>query len=89
MTNPYIDFKSYELIGLKVSIVSSPDTSIQNISGIVINETKNTFHILDNKRKKVIPKSHCVFNFTNNPDSINGKTLIGKPQNRLAKVRKL
>ena len=56
---------------------------------VVINETKNTYHILDNKRKKVIPKSHCVFNFTNNPDSINGKTLIGKPQNRLAKVRKL
>ena len=28
-------------------------------------------------------------NFTNNPDSINGLSLIGKPQNRLAKVRKL
>ena len=88
MLNNLDHIKYDELIGKFVDVLSS-DQSINGISGFVINETKNTFHILDNKRKKVIPKSHCVFNFTNNPDSINGKTLIGKPQNRLAKVRKL
>ncbi|MCH2403795.1 MAG: ribonuclease P protein subunit [Nitrososphaerales archaeon] len=87
--NTSYDLKYNELIGRTLTVVSSTDSSLNGASGFVINETKNTFHILDNKRKKIIPKSHCVFNFTNNPDSINGKILIGKPQNRLAKVRKL
>ncbi len=88
MNNLY-DLKYNELTGRVLTVVSSTDSSLNGTRGLVINETKNTFHILDNSRKKIIPKSNCIFNFTNNPDSINGLSLIGKPQNRLAKVRKL
>ena len=89
MTNPYIDFKSYELIGLKVSIVSSPDASIQNISGTVINETKNTLQLQSNDKIKTIQKLGNTFLFYKYNIHIPGKYLIGRPEERLTKVRKL
>lgn len=89
MTNPYIDFKSYELIGLKVSIVSSPDASIQNISGTVINETKNTLQLQSNDKIKTIQKLGNTFLFYKYNIDIPGKYLIGRPEERLTKVRKL
>ncbi len=89
MINRYIDFRSYELIGLEVSIVSSPDTSIQNISGIVINDTKNTLQLQFNNKIKTIQKLGNTFLFHKHNIDIPGKYLIGRPEERLTKVRKL
>ena len=83
------DLKYNELTGRTLTVLSSTDSSLNGISGLVINETKNTFHILNDQRKKIVPKSNCIFNFNDNPESINGSILIGRPQNRLEKVRKL
>lgn len=83
------DIKYNELIGRTMKIISSTESSLDGIGGIVINETKNTFHLLHNGRKKIIPKSNCVFTFSNNSYSISGNELIGQPQNRLSKVRRL
>tara|TARA_B100001167_G_C16581210_1_gene217033 strand:- start:61 stop:333 length:273 start_codon:yes stop_codon:yes gene_type:complete len=89
LINRYIDFRSYEIIGLKISIISSSDTSLQNITGIVINETKNTFQLRSNNKIKTIQKLGNVFLFHEHNIEIPGKYLIGRPEERLAKVRKL
>ncbi len=89
MINRYIDFRSYELIGLEVSIVSSPDTSIQNISGIIVNDTKNTLQLKSNNKIKTIQKIGNTFLFHQHNIDIPGKYLIGRPEERLTKVRKL
>jgi len=87
--NALYDLKYNELTGRTLTIISSTDSSLNGISGLIINETKNTFHILNNQNTKIIPKSNCIFNFNDNPESITGSLLIGRPHNRLAKVRKL
>ena len=89
MINRYIDFRSYEIIGLEVSIVSSPDPSIQNISGIIVNDTKNTLQLKSNNKIKTIQKIGNTFLFHQHNIDIPGKYLIGRPEERLTKVRKL
>ena len=49
------DLKYNELTGRTLTVLSSTDSSLNGISGLVINETKNTFHILNDQRKKIIP----------------------------------
>ncbi|MEM3382841.1 MAG: ribonuclease P protein component 1 [Nitrososphaerales archaeon] len=80
----------HELIGLKVRIIKSSDPSLKNISGEVVDETKNTLKIYTKDRIKTIPKAHSVFIF-NLPDGIkvkiHGSLLVGRPEERLEKFR--
>lgn len=89
LINRYVDFRSCELIGLELSIVYSTDTSLQNITGTVINETKNTLQLRSNNKIKTIQKLGNTFLFHEHNVEISGKYLIGRPEERLAKVRKL
>ena len=63
MLNNLDHIKYDELIGKFVDVLSS-DQSINGISGLVINETKNTIHVLHNNKTKIIPKSTCNFTFS-------------------------
>ena len=82
-----------EFIGLEAKVAKSRNPSLEGISGTVIDETRNTFTILhEGKRKKII-KDIAVFHFSF-PDGtvveINGKLLVGRPEDRLKKrVRRL
>ncbi|MEM1550320.1 MAG: ribonuclease P protein subunit [Candidatus Bathyarchaeia archaeon] len=81
-----------EFIGLKVKIVKCTNPSCIGLSGVIIDETKNTFKILckDNSEKMLI-KENCIFHFTL-PDrtvvEIDGKVLVGRPEDRIKKVIK-
>ena len=78
----------HELIGLKVKIDKSSDSS-KGISGKVIDETYNTLKIetKDGKEKTAI-KDNCTFVFTI-PDKtkvqVDGKLLISRPEDRIKK----
>jgi len=83
----------HEFIGIETKIVESQNPSYKGIKGKVIDETRNTFIILhEGKRKKII-KNVATFHFKF-PDGtiveIDGKLLVGRPESRLKKrVRRL
>lgn len=83
----------HEFIGLKVKVVKSSNPSYVGISGKIIDETRNTFVILQDGKRKTVIKDQAVFQFTF-PDAtiveIDGKVLVGRPEERLKKrIRRL
>jgi ribonuclease P protein subunit POP4 len=77
-----------ELIGLNAKVVRSSHPGYVGIEGKVLNETRNTIVILHEDKKKIIIKNTSVFNFTM-PDGtvveIDGKAIIGRPEDRIKK----
>jgi len=83
----------YEFIGTEAKVADSRHPCYVGISGKVMDETKNTFTILHEGRRKKIIKEAAVFHFKF-PDGttveIDGKLLVGRPEDRLKKrVRRL
>ncbi|MCL2172621.1 MAG: ribonuclease P protein component 1 [Nitrososphaerota archaeon] len=82
------DIIRYEFIGTAAHVAHSNHFDYLGLSGRVIGETKNTFTLnSENKIKRVI-KDSAVFNFTFNDGTtveIDGKLLIGRPEDRLKK----
>lgn len=77
----------HELIGLKVKIAKSTDRT-QKFSGIVVDETYNTFLVETKGKEKIIPKGNSFFVFTL-PNKIkvevDGRILISRPEDRIKK----
>lgn len=77
-----------EFIGLKSIITKSLNLDSVEITGKIINETRNTFTILQNNKKKVVIKDTSIFNFEM-PDEtiieIDGKSIMGRPEDRIKK----
>lgn len=80
-----------EFIGTQSRITQSSHAGYLGISGKIIDETKNTFLIQHENETKRIIKDVAVFHFTF-PDGttieIDGKLLVGKPEDRLKKTIK-
>ncbi|RLI36895.1 ribonuclease P protein subunit [Candidatus Bathyarchaeota archaeon] len=79
----------HEFIGLRAKVVRSPNPYYKKVSGRVIDETRNTIVILNNKgERKVIVKEVAVFHFTL-PDGtvveVDGKAIVGRPEDRIKK----
>lgn len=79
-----------EFIGLKAKVVKCTNKSCVGLSGIIIDETKNTFKILcRDGSEKILIKENCIFHFTL-PDKtvveIEGRALIGRPEDRLKRA---
>ena len=83
----------HEFIGLKAKVAKSSNSSYVGITGTIINETKNTFVILQDNKRKTVVKDQTVFYFTlpdNTIVEIDGKILVGRPEERLKKrIRRL
>jgi len=77
-----------EFIGTEGRIVESRHGNYVGVSGRVIDETKNTFRILQAGKAKNIIKEGAIFHFKF-PDGaiveIDGKLLAGRPEDRLKK----
>ena len=77
-----------EFIGLETKVVKSPNKSLVGIKGKVVNETRNSFIILQDRKEKIIIKEKTFFDFVL-PDGtiveIDGKVLIGRPEDRIKK----
>ena len=78
----------HEFIGLDVTVVKSSNPNLVGISGKVVNETRNTFTILQNDNKKVVVKDTSVFDFVMSDGTvveIDGKVVMGRPEDRIKK----
>ena len=72
---------NHEMIGLKIKVIESTDPMKTNMTGKIIDETKNTFVLEDGK---VLPKKECIFEFDiNEKVVIDGKKIIKRPQDRI------
>jgi ribonuclease P protein subunit POP4 len=78
-----------ELIGLKVKIKECKDKSWIGKTGFIVDETKNTFLIeVDNKKKK-IAKNIATFEFEYEDKKVilDGSKISYRPEDRIKKVR--
>ena len=78
----------HELIGLKVRVVESLNKKNVGISGKVIDETRNVIVVEKAKGKEVkLAKEHNVFVFYLGGQKvrIEGKILVGRPEDRIKK----
>ena len=78
-----------ELIGLKLTISECKDPTWKGKTGLVLDETKNTFLLeIDNKEKR-IAKATAIFEFEYNGKKIrlNGSKIAYRPEDRTKKVR--
>ena len=78
-----------ELIGRNVKIVKCTDQTFENTSGVIIDETKNTFLIETKDKQKRIAKNTAKFEFEYNGKKIavKGSKLIFRPEDRTKKTR--
>ncbi len=82
------DIIRYEFIGTAAQVAQSNHAGYLGLSGRVIGETKNTFTLKDEGTAKSIIKEAAVFDFTFNDGTIveiDGKLLVGRPEDRLKK----
>ena len=82
-----------EFIGLETKVIKCSNPNVLGIAGRVVNETRNTFTILQDIEEKVVIKDTSIFNFVL-PDrtvvEIEGKVLIGRSEDRVKKrIRRL
>jgi len=76
----------HELIGLKVKIAKSSNKSLERISGIIIDETKNMLIIESKGKRKMIPKTEATLSISlenGKVVEIEGKLLVGRPEDRI------
>jgi ribonuclease P protein subunit POP4 len=80
-----------EFIGTDAKIVKSPQAGYVGLRGDVIDETKNTFTLLNEGKAKRVIKDQAIFNFKYADGTIveiDGKLLAGRPEDRLKKAVK-
>jgi ribonuclease P protein subunit POP4 len=80
------DFMRSEFIGLDVVVLSAP---YSDISGKVVDETKNTFTISSAGTERMVPKQGNEFRFINEGKhtDIKGIEIQHRPEDRIKKVR--
>jgi len=87
------DIIRYEFIGTEAKVAKSRHHDYVGLSGKIIDETRNTFTILHEGKKKMILKESAVFHFKFSDGTIveiDGKLLVARPEDRLKKhVRRL
>jgi len=87
------DVVRYEFIGTEANVSKSRHPGYVGISGKIIDETRNTFTILYEGKRKILIKDSAVFHFKFSDGTIveiDGKLLVGRPEDRLKRrVRRL
>jgi len=87
------DVVRHEFVGTQANVVRNTNRNSIGIHGRVIDESKNTLSILDGGTKKIVMKANSVFHFTFQDKTvveIEGKLLMGRPEDRLKKsIRRL
>lgn len=76
-----------ELIGQNVVIASHNNETLNGLNGTVIYETKNLLHLQCKNRVLKIPKNTVFFKFSFLEDSIDGKYMIGRTEDRISRLR--
>jgi len=91
--NVHPEILSYEFIGTTMRITKSTNSSEVGLSGVIVNETRNTFVIAATTGPKRVAKASITLNFIFQDSTIvevEGRLLTGRPEDRLKKtVRRL
>lgn len=83
---------NHEMIGLEVKVIKSTDSGRVGMSGIVLDETQNTFVIqVDQKKSEksvevVVPKKECEFEFDIGEKEkviVKGNDILKRAENRV------
>jgi ribonuclease P protein subunit POP4 len=80
----------HELIGLEARISGASNSSQRKIKGLIVSETRNTLTINQGKKDKTVAKGDAsfIFNLAGTLVEVEGKTLIGRPEDRVKKKSK-
>ena len=70
-------------IGKKLNIVNATTSSLEGLSGNIVDETKNIFVIETKSGIKKIMKSNIEFTINDSKEIIDGKLIMKKPEDRL------
>lgn len=80
----------HELIGLRIKVDESSNTTVRGLEGRVVDETRNMLVIENQERtEKRIPKAGNIFIFelgTGVQVKVKGERLIARPEDRIKKV---
>lgn len=85
------DIIRYEFIGAHGQIVESLNRDCIGVNGLVVGETKNSFLFRAAGNPRRVIKESSTFDFTFSDGTvveINGKLLVGRPEDRLKKNMK-
>jgi len=85
------NLRIHELIGLRARVAKSLSLPYEGISGVVVDETKNTLVLSDSSgAERRVPKKGCVFEFSL-PDGstarLEGESIAYRPHDRPKKAR--
>ena len=80
----------HELIGLNARVSGGSNKSQNKIKGSIVAETRNTLTISNGKKEKNVAKSEVsfIFDIGGTLVEVEGKTLIGRPEDRVKKKPK-
>lgn len=80
----------HELIGLDAKISGASNKSQNRIKGLITAETRNTITISHGKKELTVAKNDAsfIFNLGDTSVEVEGKTLIGRPEDRVKKKSK-
>lgn len=80
----------HEIIGLKVKVLKDSNPCNKHVEGILVNESKNTFTVKGDKNRIIAKKdSVLLITINGNPLQIEGKSLLGRPEDRIKrKIKK-
>ena len=71
-----------EFIGAKIKVMHAANKSLEGLEGSVIDETRNTLKIKNNKQEqKTVLKKGAVFSINN--EKINGDEILRRPEERI------
>lgn len=75
----------HELIGLRVRVVESSDSTLIGCEGAVVMETANTLTVRDGSRTRQVPKAAVTLEFAlpnGEYVTVAGERLLGRPAKR-------
>ncbi|MDH5482982.1 MAG: ribonuclease P protein component 1 [Candidatus Bathyarchaeota archaeon] len=82
-----------EFIGNEVKVAKSRHPNYVGICGKIIDETRNTFTVSHEGKRKIVVKNSAVFHFRFSDGTtveIKGELLVGRPEDRLKRhIRRL
>jgi len=84
-------FVKGELIGLPIEVIESKNKSLVGIKGKIVDETRNMLILETSKGIRKIIKSEVKMRIKLNKEKleVDGKLLVGRPEDRIKKARRL
>lgn len=86
-----VDIARSELIGLEAEVTDAKNKSLIGLKGLIVDETKNTISIETKEGIKNVIKAQVMLTvmFEGRAFQIDGKILVGRPEDRLKKIRRI